>query len=192
MDASIIVYDFDHTIYNGDSTLDFYFYCITRRPTIIVYLPAQILGLIKYLLGIQDKTLFKQSFFMFLKAFHDIDKTIDAFWIKYQSKIKAWYLLKNHNDDVIISASPEFLLKPICNKVGVKKLIASKVNKADGKYSGFNCYGAEKVKRLDREFNNYIIEEFYSDSLSDVPLAKLAKRSYFVKKDTIADWNLIK
>lgn len=192
MATSIIVYDFDNTIYNGDSTLDFYFFCITRKPAIILYTPIQLFGFIKYILGIYDKTLFKQSFFVYLKAFRDIDSIVDAFWEKYQRKIKTWYMIKNHTADVIISASPEFLLKPICNKIGVKSLIASKVNKVDGKYFGFNCYGVEKVNRLDQEFNNYIIEEFYSDSISDSPLAVLAKRSYFVKEDTSFDWNIIK
>ena len=33
------------------------------------------------------------------------------------------------DDDVIISASPEFLLKPICKKINIKYLIASNVDK---------------------------------------------------------------
>ena len=29
------VYDFDKTIYKGDSTLDFYFFCLRKKPIII-------------------------------------------------------------------------------------------------------------------------------------------------------------
>ena len=47
-------------------------------------------------------------------------------------------------DDVIISASPEILLTEICRRLGIKYLIASKVEKITGKYYGENCYGKEK------------------------------------------------
>ncbi|MFR3285343.1 MAG: haloacid dehalogenase-like hydrolase [Clostridium fessum] len=47
-------------------------------------------------------------------------------------------------DDVIISASPEILLTEICKRLGIKYLIASKVEKITGKYYRENCYGKEK------------------------------------------------
>ncbi len=42
-------------------------------------------------------------------------------------------------DDVIISASPEFLLRPICNRLGIRHLIASRVDARSGAYDGQNC-----------------------------------------------------
>ncbi|MDE6357601.1 MAG: haloacid dehalogenase-like hydrolase, partial [Eubacteriales bacterium] len=90
--------------------------------------------------------------------------------------------------DIIISASPEFLLKPICEKLGIKYLIASKVDKKTGKYEGLNCYGAEKVIRLNKEMPNTEIREFYSDSFSDEPLAELADKSYIVLGEELFDW----
>ena len=45
---------------------------------------------------------------------------------------------------MIISASPEFLIAPIANQLGVR-YIASKLNPETGTYDGLNCYGDEKV-----------------------------------------------
>ena len=38
----INVYDFDKTIYNGDSTIDFYLFCLKKKFSIILLLPLQI------------------------------------------------------------------------------------------------------------------------------------------------------
>ena len=36
----IDVYDFDGTIYDGDSTFDFVLFCLRRHPVIVLSLPA--------------------------------------------------------------------------------------------------------------------------------------------------------
>lgn len=58
-------YDFDNTIYKGDSTLDFYFFCVKQTPKIVKYLPEQIRGFILYRAKKIDKTAFKVKFFLF-------------------------------------------------------------------------------------------------------------------------------
>ena len=37
----IDVYDFDGTIYDGDSTVDFWLYCLRRKPSLLRFLPHQ-------------------------------------------------------------------------------------------------------------------------------------------------------
>jgi len=91
-------------------------------------------------------------------------------------------------DDVIISASPEFFLKPACNMLGIRHLIASPVDAKTGKHRGENCHGKEKVRRFRALFPDASVEEFYSDSYSDTPMAELAEKAYLVKGDTITDW----
>lgn len=184
----IIVYDFDETVYDGDSSIDFYKYCLRRKPSILKYLPFQVYGCLMYLLGRWPKVKMKEKYFMFFKDIEDIEVWVEDFWKKHQYKLKGWYKEKNHSRDIIISASPEFLLSPICKAIGVKALIASKVDPLTGKFDGDNCYGEEKVSRLNKFMENYEMEEFYSDSLSDTPLALLAKQSYIVKHDKIMVW----
>lgn len=59
------VYDFDKTIYEGDSTIDFYLFCLKKYPQILKYLPKQILGMLKYKIKSINKTQFKEDFFLF-------------------------------------------------------------------------------------------------------------------------------
>ena len=60
------VYDFDKTIYRGDSTKDFYFFLLRRHPVLIRYLPKQIMGFLRHLSGKYTKTEWKEAFFSFL------------------------------------------------------------------------------------------------------------------------------
>ncbi len=184
------VYDFDKTIYNGDSTTHFYFYCVKKQPRVLLWLPYQAWMFFLYIIGIYDKTQFKERFYSFFKSVKDIEIMVESFWDTHQSGIKKWYIDNHRDDDIIISASPEFLLHPICQRLGINTLIASRVNLHDGKYDGLNCYGEEKVARLRAQFGDIEYEHFYSDSLSDAPLAVLAKgESYIVLGDTLVKWN---
>jgi HAD superfamily phosphoserine phosphatase-like hydrolase len=179
------VYDFDKTIYNGDSSIDFYLFCLKKKPHIIKFLPLFIFYLINYKLHKVTKEQLKEKFFIFLNCFNNIDELVLEFWNSKENKIKKFYLDRKNDNDIIISASPEFLLKPICNKLNIKNLIASNVNKNNGKYKGKNCYGIEKVKRLKSKFKKLTINEVYSDSYSDIDLLKLGKKSYIVINDEI-------
>jgi putative flippase GtrA len=136
-------------------------------------------------LGIIDKTEAKSRVFGFLKYFVDIDKYIEPFWEENAHKVKSWYLGKDHARDIIISASPEFLLKPVCKQIGIACLIATRMDKTTGTIIGENCYGEEKKRKLFTVFNDIIVEEAYSDSLSDKPLLLLAQTAYLVRKDEI-------
>lgn len=183
------VYDFDGTIYNGDSTMDFYRYCLRRNPKLIYFVFPQIIGGMKYLLGIYDKTMFKEKFYSFLNGISCIETYVNDFWKKNQYNMKEWYLQQKREDDVIISASPDFLLEFIGKKLGIGLLICSNVDKKSGKYRGVNCFGEEKVRRFQEIFGNeVVIDAFYSDSLSDVPLTQIAKESYLVVGENIIKW----
>lgn len=181
------VYDFDETIYHGDSTRDFYFFCLGENKKILKYLPMQGYYFVKFALGIITKTKFKENFYRFLKSIPDIDEAVLKFWQSHEKNIKGWYLKQKREDDLIISASPEFLLTPICEKLGIK-VIASRVDKFNGKTEGENCWGEEKVVRFNA-FGGGEIEEFYSDSYSDTPLALLAKKAFLVKGDILEEFN---
>lgn len=183
------VYDFDKTIYAGDSTLDFYFFSLKKNPMLIRFLPIQIIGFIKYMFGMYSKLQFKEKFYSFLKGIKDVDSMIELFWNANQDKIKDWYLKSKEESDVIISASPEFLLNNICRRIGIKHLIASEVNKNTGICEGENCYGEEKVLRFKKYFEKGEIKKFYSDSLSDAPISLMASERYIVSGNNILPWD---
>ncbi len=183
------IYDFDETIYDGDSTRDFYFHCLRKYPKILLSVPQMAIAFLLYILGVKTKTQFKERMYRFLRYVPDIDAELNLFWDKHESGIKPWYSERQREDDLIISASPEFLLKPICERLGIKGLIASRVDKKTGLYSGENCHDVEKVKRLYEVMPNAKCEEFYSDSLSDTPLAEIADTAKIIKGTEIIDWN---
>lgn len=185
------VYDFDRTIYNGDSTVDFYFFCLKRHKKILLLLPSLFFAFLRfYCFKIGDKTQFKEKMYRFLK-YCDIDRDLDDFWTIHDKKIKKWYLNQQKNDDVIISASPEFLLCPLEKSFNFN-VIGSKVDKFNGKYSGTNCYYEEKVVRFKEAYPNGTIDGFYSDHYSDEPLAVIANKAYIVDGDSIYEWDFNK
>lgn len=186
------VYDFDKTIYDGDSTADFYIFSLKKHKKMLLLSPSLIWAFFKfYVFKRGTKTKFKEKMYGFLK-YCNIPDEVDEFWNINKTKIKDFYIKNQKSDDVIISASPEFLLVPICNQLKIKHLIASVVDSKSGKYTGINCHGAEKVRRFYEVFSNGNIDEFYSDSYSDSPLANIANKAFIVKGNELLNWDFTK
>lgn len=182
----INLYDFDETIYDGDSSVDFFKYCMKKNKSIYFNLPKMGGAFLLYALHIWSKTRMKETIFSFVKKVDDIDSYVEDFWKTHKDNIKEFYMKKDHSKDIIISASPEFLLKPISEYLKVMDMMASPVDKKTGKFNGLNCHDVEKVRRLNEKYKDYEVEETYSDSLkSDEPILRLAKKAYIVKKDQL-------
>lgn len=185
MATRVNVFDFDRTIYKGDSSFGFIAYCMLRNPRLWRYLPRQLHALARYVLGNWSRTQVKEVLFVFLQDLPDIDDRVEAFWSSHEHHIAQWYQQKHQQTDIIISASPEFLLRPIATKLGVKTLIATQMNPKNGAITGKNCQGKEKVRRLTAYNPTIVIDEFYSDSLSDLPLFEQAQQPFVVKGECI-------
>ncbi len=185
------VYDFDGTVYRGDSSVDLYIFCLLRHPNILSRLPSQMGAFFRYKRKKCNKTAMKEVFFSYLEKIPDIDHELELFWKKHEKKMYAWYLEAKRADDVIISASPEFLLAPICERLGLPAPIGSAVDKKTGKFARKNCHDAEKVTRFREIHGNAAIDRFYSDSRSDSPLAALAGEAFFIKKGKPEPWGAI-
>ncbi len=183
------VYDFDGTIYKGDSAIDFYLFCLKRKPIIIKRFISQIVSFIKYKLKKISKEEFKETFYSYFNDIKNIDEYVELFWDKNQHKIKKWYIKQKNKNDVIISASPEFMIKNIGKRLGIKNIICSKVDKKTGTYYGKNCYGEEKVRRFKEIYKDKIINNFYSDNYCDAPLADISENAYYVKNNKIIKWS---
>ena len=127
----------------------------------------------------RSKEQLKSSFFKFVTYFYNIDSVVNEFWLKKRIRICAWYMKQHNPSDMIISASPEFLLQPIADQLHVT-IIASNVDKHTGIFLGKNCHGEEKVKRFLALHPTGKVEKVYSDSKSDLPLFMLGKQAYMV------------
>jgi HAD superfamily phosphoserine phosphatase-like hydrolase len=182
------VYDFDNTIYRGDSTADFILYCYLHRPKSLLSLPRTAVCGLLYVLRLMPKLTFKQNLYHMFVYIDDMESFVAQFIDSHTDHIKEWYNRQQKDDDVVISASPEFVIVPFCRKIGIRTAMASRVDMHTGKNDGINCHGEEKVKRFYERFPEGTIDSFYSDSYSDTPLARLAEKAFLVKGDQLLPW----
>jgi phosphoserine phosphatase len=188
------VYDFDWTIYHGESCVDFFMYCLRRNRRIIPLIPITVWGLARLWLiarfKLQSLNIEKSltDYCRFFKVTDNMDKYIDEFWSKYNNKIKKWYIEQKDENDIIISSAPTFLLEPICEKLGIKYLIATNIDKKTGTIDNKACFNKEKVIRIREAFPDIEISNFYSDSIIDKPLMEISKNSFIVKGNKILEY----
>lgn len=181
-------YDFDETIYVKDSSVTFYKYCLRKYPGAVWRtVPRSLVYALRYAAGrIRAKEL-KQQLFSFLKYLGNVDAAVSAFWDEKFDLVGQWYLAQKRDDDIIISASPEFLLAPAAQRLGVR-LIGTVMDKRTGAISGENCHDSEKVRRFRAQYPDAHTECFYSDSLSDTPMAEIAGRAFLVDHGKLSPW----
>ncbi len=181
-------YDFDKTIFYPDSSTCFYKYCLKKYPAAVLKtLPKSAIKAVSYAMGKIETKELKEQLFSFLSSIDDVDAAVISFWNENMAGIGEWYLQQKKDDDIIISASPYFLLEPVCKKLGVR-LIATPMDNKTGKILGNNCHDIEKVRRFYEEFPGAHTENFYSDSLSDSPMAEIADNAFMVTKHKLSPW----
>ena len=196
--TKLSVYDFDKTIYNGETLNDFYRFYLIKKPWKIYTVIFQLWYFLLYVLKIINLEKLKENFLRFLNGENtgELKKLIREFWKKKESKINLWVkdeILKNKKETeilVAISASPTFLIIDRLKLMGFDVVIGTdflfESTKFHSHITSKNCKNYEKVKRLDKwaEDNNiqYDIVNFYSDSIADKPLFDLAEHKYWIKK----------
>lgn len=183
------VYDFDETIYMSDCSRDFCMEAYRRYPGVWRYVPRQLAALWRYMNGDIDKKAFKEQYFSMFAAIDDMDEAVSDFWDRHGHDIFPYYFQQKREDDLVISASPRFLVEPACRRLGIQRVIASEVDPATGHFTSENCYGTEKVRRfIAAGYREDDVEAFYSDSCSDDPLAQLAEEAHIVTKNGLTGW----
>ena len=184
-----IIYDFDGTIFPGDCSIGFGFWCMNRHPKLwFTYFPNLVKVMVQRKLGKVPEYLKHRKFLSYLTMIDDFEEQIEKYWNKNEKRIASWYLEQKKEDDLIISASPDCLIEPIANRLGVK-FMATEYDREFGVFTNNLMYAKEKAKYIfDHGFP--VIDNFYSDSLSDTPLALCAEKAYLVKDkaSTVVDW----
>lgn len=182
------VYDFDNTIYDGESVFDFYLYSVRRQPKLLCYVFVVVKAFLKYkLCRMTEEELLKiaEKYARgYLSRIRNLDFLIKDFWDKNEHKIKAFYINHMRDDDVIVSASVDFLLEEVLSRIGVKNYIATGVDKQTGKIYNI-CYRKNKVQLFREHFPNAQIANFYTDSKNDFAMMKIARHTYVVKGSVI-------
>ena len=175
------LYDYDKTICPGDTGSAFWLYCLARRPYIVLFLPLQLLGGACYLLGIFGRFHSVCSIHCYMRAVN-AEKLAVRFAEKRIAKTYPYFLRRDRSlPTVVCSASPAFLLQPICDALGVDALVATDVDPKTGVVRAPTCKGERKPRYLAAAHPDYVYEAVYSDSLRhDAPILRLGKAAYLV------------
>lgn len=183
------IYDFDGTIFPKDCSIDFCLWCMNRHPRLwFTFFPKAIRIVILKKTGKISEARMQREFFGYLTMIDDFEVQIERYWDKNEKKIASWYLAQKRPDDLIISASPGCIIEPIANRLGVS-FMATDFDREYGVFLNKFKYAKEKARYIiDQGFP--VIENFYSDSLADTPLALLAENAHMVtnKASTVVDW----
>ncbi len=183
------VFDFDETIYDGESSVQFMLRYLRTDPSVVRYVPDLISVMRRYYRGEMHAEDFLRIYGPMLRDYFarkkpDLMPLVTAFWNKHEKDIKPFYRRIQRSDDVIITASPTFIMEDICKRIGVKHLIATDFDIKTGEVRSA-CYRESKVDLFRAAFPDSEIDDFYTDSVNDEFLFPLAKRVFLVKKHEI-------
>ena len=173
-------YDFDDTIFYGNCWRRFYFFCLARFPYIALLLIVQVFFALCYVLHLIDNRKFSSVMSWYLIFIPNKKRLVEKFWDKNQKHIKKWYLDRRQDDDFVISASPRFLVEPMCNRLGIK-CVASEMDIRNGAYTGPYYYGPMKVYGYELNFTHTPLKAYYSDSFTDTPMWKICEEGWLVE-----------
>lgn len=195
----LAIFDVDYTITKKETLMELYKYSITENKRNIIYVPRALWSGLLYILKIYDERKVKESFLKFLENMNENELKIfvKKFYknrlnkILYKDSLEMMKKLKSKGYYIyLISASPEFYLNELYQIKEVDKIIGTKFDMIDGKFSrkmsGLNCKGEEKVRRLMEVLSKENIDVdfessyMFSDSLSDKPLLDLVGKPYLI------------
>lgn len=187
---TIAVFDFDGTLFKGDSLYHFSIFALGKR-RFYTCLIKNIPNIAAWKLGLRSNSEAKQKLFQslfggmeksrFLQLCEDFEKVIDL-----KINPETYNSLKRHVAEghkvYIVSASPAEWIKPWSAKKGVTDVIGTvpeyRDNKLSGRFSSPNCYGKEKVTRFlskepDRSAYRLVV---YGDSRGDKEMFEASDR----------------
>ncbi len=198
---NISIYDFDDTIYNGNSIIDFWGFSILKYPRILIWAPYQFVSAIQWKCNMITADKFKEAFLSFIKSVPSdlLEPFIMDFWGTHKKKVPPWVSKQIDSDrkkslyPICISASPGFLLRSIVKEIGFETLICTEFIKRGtvqtNRLKVPNCKGKEKIRRLyewaQKEDIEIVVKKVYSDSISDLPLYKISREYYHVSNGII-------
>lgn len=175
------IYDFDDTIYNGDTNRDILMYGFKKHPFLVLKALKKAKKLQKdYKRGVIEFERVKEAMLSFIFEIKNYPKFINDFVDSHMKNIKPWYIGRRTQNDIVISASYELWIMQFCKRLGIRYVIATKTD-SEGRIIGKNCKGAEKLKRLASVIPNAVIVSAYSDSSCDIPILEAARTAYVVE-----------
>ena len=179
------MFDFDNTIYDGESSFDFALYVIKKKKSLIVHLPAILRILFLYKICKMDIEEFTKRLEKYASIFLEnqelIEDSVEEFWDCHIDKLYPNMLKKVKEEDVIITTCPSFLMNGIRDVLHTDHILSTELDLKSGCIEYLN-FRENKVKKWKKNYHNEKIEALYTDSYNDQPLMDIAKSVYIVKK----------
>jgi phosphatidylglycerophosphatase C len=191
MAKKLAAFDVDGTLTFTDSFMLFLRFSTTRFGFLwrmIILLPVFTLYLVRIINRDGAKNHILSMFFknMRVEKYQNLCNEFGAIYPKIlrQDGIEAVKKhLENGDDVALVSASLEGYLIPLGEQLGVKTIIATKMeiigDKLSGKMLGPNCRAQEKVNRIRKNYGNIEIIAAYGDSRGDKEMLEAATNAYY-------------
>lgn len=176
-------FDFDNTIYKGESSFDFALFVVKHEPKLLRYLPVVFKVLISYKsskMSVEEYTeLLNKYMYVFLDNQERILELVDAFWETHEKKLYLNILERIHFHDVIITTAPDFLMQGIKKRLRTGNILCTKTDLKKGKLVWLNFH-ENKVLAFKKKYPKKVIKNFYTDSYNDAPFMDFSKNVYLV------------
>ncbi len=186
----IDIYDFDKTAIPYDSALHYWFWSMAHCPWTLILLPFQLVWGFLMVTKLLPVPIFKKIAFNFVRLINT-EKTVKKYWDKHQNDIYDFFKPENRDKSrkaVLISASPDFLIKEIADRMEIDYCIASPHSAKNGRLLGRVCRKEEKVARLNELLPDVEVENVFSDSLDhDRYIFALGKHCYLADKGKLKE-----
>ena len=181
-------FDFDNTLYRGESSLDFSLYMIRTNKKILLYLPVIMANTVKYKLCLVDRDKLGETITKYMKIVirskNEILHLVEEFWKTHADRLDPKMLRRVGPDDLIITAGPSFLLDGIRDRLGTQNIISSEVDLDKKEITHFN-FKENKVRRFRELYGDAGIESFYTDSYNDRAVMEISEKVFLVKNGKI-------
>ena len=179
------IFDFDNTLYHGESSVDMALFLIKSNKKVILHLPSIFSSLLLYKLCIASREQLESTINNFLKTAikdkDELERLVEKFWEQYQYRLDKRLLKLVRNDDIIISAGPTLLISKIKNCLNTDNIIGTEIDGDEKKVTYFN-FGSNKVKRFRKLYKNAKVNCFFTDSYNDQAMMDIAEKVYIVNK----------
>jgi phosphoserine phosphatase len=178
------VYDFDNTIYDGESGVQLFFFYLKKYPSLVRYAPRVLKGVYDYR---RHRVTLDEALVNYADVFHeflsrvDLERDVREFWDQHANRLRTFIRTLRRPDDLVISASPEQSLREACTRLGIQRWIGTKINEQTASFD-FICYRENKVRAFRQQYPGQEIDYFYTDSLNDKPLMDIARHVVMVGK----------
>ena len=178
------VYDFDNTIYDGESGLDLFRFYLRRHPDLLRLAPTVIRAFMRYK---RHKVTLEEAIRAYLPYVEDFLLRIEdpagdmrEFWDLHQHKIKPFYQALQREDDLIISASPEQEIAEICGRLGIKHWLGTVIDEDTRRITHVN-FRENKLKYFREKYPDERIDTLFTDSYNDKWLMREAAHVLLVR-----------